>query len=139
MPGNCPSILNMIDMLGLRYVFSYSRLLELQLRHRKVANICDGGYIGIRKTLSLLSSFLQSPRQNAHATFITLFINAVKEAVKRGDPRDETPDMQLLTNYLPLPQTFSMNDADMVRIWDARDLALDVDKFFSRYVFGGYW
>jgi hypothetical protein len=74
-----------------------------------------------------------------HATFITLFINAVKEAVKRGNPRDETPNMHFLTSYLPFPQTPSMNDADMVRIWDARDLALDVDEFFSRYVLGGYW
>lgn len=104
-----------------------------------MANICDGGYIGIRDTLSLLSPFLQSPRQNVYATFITLIINAVKEAVKRGTPRDETPNMQFLTNYLPIPQTPSMNDADMVRIWDARDLTLDVDQFFSRYVLGGYW
>lgn len=73
-----------------------------------------------------------------HATFITLFINAVKEAVKWGDPRDETLNMQFLTKYLPFPQTLSTNDADMMRIWDARDLALDVDQFFSRYVLAGY-
>ena len=104
-----------------------------------MANICDSGYLGIRNTLSLLSPFPQSPRQNVHATFITLFIKAVKEAVKRGNLRDELPNMQFLTNYLPFPQTLSMNDADMMRIWDARDLALDVDKFFGRYVLGGYW
>ncbi|KAH8674391.1 hypothetical protein BGZ60DRAFT_468760 [Tricladium varicosporioides] len=116
-----------------------ARELPQHLKHDRyarveVANICDGGYIGIRNTLSLLSPFLQSPRQNVHATFITLFINAVKETVKRGDPGDETPNMRFLTNYLPFPQTLSMNDADMMRIWDARDLALDVDKFFSRYM-----
>ena len=94
-----------------------------------MSNICDGGYIGIRNTLSLLSPLLQTPGQNPHATFITLFINAVKEAVKWGDPTDETPNMQFLTKYLPVPQTLSMNDADMLRIWDARDLALDVEKF----------
>ena len=97
-----------------------------------MANICDGGYIGIRNTLSLLSPFLQSPRQNPHATFITLFINAVKEEVKRGNPTDKTPNMQVLTKYLPFPQTVSLNDADMLRIWDARDLALDANKFFNR-------
>jgi hypothetical protein len=47
--------------------------------------------------LSLLSPLLQSQRQNMHATFITLFINAVKEAVKMGDPMDETPDIEFLT------------------------------------------
>ncbi|KAL2063905.1 hypothetical protein VTL71DRAFT_4399 [Oculimacula yallundae] len=100
----------------------------------EVANICDGGYIGIRNTLSLLSPFLKSPQQNVHATLITLFINAVKETVKRGDPKDETPNMRFLMKYLPLPRTPSMNDADMLRIWDARDLALDVDRFFNRYM-----
>jgi hypothetical protein len=89
-------------------------------------------YIGIRNTLSLLSPLLQSPQQNPHATLITLFINAVKEAVKRGNPKDETPDMRFLTKYLPPPQSLSLNDADIVRIWDARDLALDVDKVFRR-------
>jgi hypothetical protein len=101
-----------------------------------VANICDGGYVGIKNTLSLLSPLLQSPRQNPHATFITLFINAVKEAVKRGGSKDEVPNMQFLTKYLPLPRTLSPHDADMMRIWDARDLALDLDKFFNRYVLG---
>ena len=49
-----------------------------------------------------------------------------------GDPTDKVPDMQFLTKYLPIPRTFSMNDADMVRIWDARNLAPDVDKYFDR-------
>jgi len=40
--------------------------------------------------------------------------------------------MKFLIKYLPPPQTLSPNDADMLRIWDARDLALDVDKFFER-------
>lgn len=103
----------------------------------EVANICDGCYIGIRNTLALLSPFLQPPRENPHATFITLFVNAVKEAVKRGNPVDETPDLDFLTNYLPGPRILpfaSEHDANMLRIWDARDLALDVDKFFQRYM-----
>ena len=102
----------------------------------KVANICDTGYVGIGNTLSLLSPLLQSPKQNPHATIITLFINAVKEAAKMGPPIDETPDMELTTEYLPAPQLSSLlsmnNSADMLRIWDARDLSLDVDMFFER-------
>jgi hypothetical protein len=100
-----------------------------------VANICDGGYVGIRDTLSLLSPLLQPLKQNPHATFITLFINAVKEAVKCGHSSDETPDVMKITNYLPSPRLFpppSMNDPDMLRIWDARNLALDVDRYFKR-------
>lgn len=52
-----------------------------------------------------------------------------------GHPEDEVPDMMFLTKYLPAPRMFpppSMNDADMLRIWDARDLALDADKYFER-------
>ena len=96
-----------------------------------MANICDRGYIGIRSTLSLLSPLLQLPQQNPHATFITLFINAVKETVKARHTMDETPDLEFLSKYLPFPRKSSLNDADMLRIWDARDLALDVDKFFK--------
>lgn len=97
-----------------------------------MSNICDAGYIGIRDTLSFLSPLLQSPQQNPHATLITLFINAVKEAVKRGNPMDEAPNMQFLTKYLQSPRTLSQYDADLLRIWDARDLALDVEEFFKR-------
>jgi hypothetical protein len=53
-----------------------------------------------------------------------------------GDPIDETPDMKLTTKYLPTPQMSSLrlmnNSADMLRIWDARDLSLDADMFFER-------
>ncbi|TVY46805.1 hypothetical protein LOCC1_G003170, partial [Lachnellula occidentalis] len=116
-----------------------ARELPQLLEHNKyarleVANICDGAYIGIRNTLSLLSPLLQSPQQNPHATFITLFINAVKEAVKWEHSTNESPNMQFLGKYLPFPRSLDPNDADTYRIWDARDLALDVDKYFSRYM-----
>ncbi|CZR50286.1 uncharacterized protein PAC_00158 [Phialocephala subalpina] len=103
----------------------------------ETANICDGGYLGIRNTLDILSPFLQSPRENPHATFITTFINAVKEAVKRGNPMDENPNMEFLLKYLAPPRIMPFaaeHDANMLRIWDARDSALDADKFFDRYM-----
>ncbi|KAN0076101.1 protein of unknown function (DUF4470) domain containing protein [Elaphomyces granulatus] len=94
------------------------------LKHNKysrieVANICDAGYLGIRSTLSLLAPLLQSPRQNPHATFITLFINAVKEEIKIKYPMEETPDVGFLAKYLPSPRLFplpSMNDADIYMV-----------------------
>jgi hypothetical protein len=61
----------------------------------------------------------------------------VKEAVKMGDPREETPDITTLTKYLPSANILSLmteNSTDMLRIWDARDLALDVNKFFGRSI-----
>ena len=44
----------------------------------------------------------------------------------------EVPNMEFLLNYLPPPQTLSLNDAEMLRIWDARDLALDVNACFNQ-------
>jgi hypothetical protein len=51
-----------------------------------------------------------------------------------GNETEETPNIEFLTNYLPFPQISLrlMNDADMLRIWDARDLALNVNKYFER-------
>jgi hypothetical protein len=100
----------------------------------QVANICDGGYLGIRDTLSILSPFLQPARQNPHATFITLFLNAVKEAAK-WDGSDE--EMGALPRYLPMPSMVFppsnlQHNADMLRIWDARDLTRNVDKYFEK-------
>jgi hypothetical protein len=97
--------------------------------------VCDGGYLGIRNTLSLLSPLLQPRSRNPCASYIAIFINAVKEAVKMGDPEEETPDYRTLMRYFPNMDVLSLmnnNSGDAYRIWDARDLALDVKKFFKR-------
>ena len=63
--------------------------------------------------------------------------------LRKGDIREETPDIDILTNDLPFSQISSqlmknanswMNGAEMSRIWDARNLALDVNKHFERYI-----
>ena len=45
------------------------------------------------------------------------------------------PNMNVLLKYLPSPRLFppSTNNADICRIWDARSLVLDVEKFFERF------
>jgi hypothetical protein len=43
--------------------------------------------------------------------------------------------MVTLTKFLPTIDIISLmdnNNADTLRIWDARDLSLDVNKFFKR-------
>ncbi|KFY92810.1 hypothetical protein V500_04013 [Pseudogymnoascus sp. VKM F-4518 (FW-2643)] len=102
----------------------------------EVANICDSEYLGIRNTLSLLSPLLQLPRHNPHATFITTFLNAVKEVAKKEDSDGETGDDKRITKYLPLQLSLppSIHDPDLVRMWDARDSVADVDKHFERYM-----
>ncbi|KFY46659.1 hypothetical protein V495_02325 [Pseudogymnoascus sp. VKM F-4514 (FW-929)] len=118
------------ELPGLLERGTYSRI------EVKVANICDSGYLGIRNTLRLLSPLLQLPQQNPHATFITTFINAVREVTKTDNPEDEAGDVKRITKYLPLQLSFppSVNDPDMLRLWDARDSVADVDKQFERYM-----
>ncbi|KEY72821.1 hypothetical protein S7711_04410 [Stachybotrys chartarum IBT 7711] len=99
------------------------------------ANIADAGYVRIGKTLSLLSSLLQSPRQNPHATLITVFLNAVWEIYKMGADSNGLPNARLLMEYLPIQgeRALSPNSADMLRIWDARSQTMDADKYFNEY------
>ena len=100
-----------------------------------MANISDTGYIGTRGALTVLTPLLRPPQQNPHATLITLYLNAVMEVIKMGDPKKEVPDVGLLAQYLPSFPLFpppSNNHPDMLRFWDARTLILDVNKYFRR-------
>ena len=84
--------------------------------------------------MTRLTPLLQSPECNPHATIITLFLNAVMEVVHRHDEREATPNMELLMEYLPTPNVMNLmqpDNADMLRIWDARVLVMDVDKYFK--------
>lgn len=88
----------------------------------------------IRHILSLLSPLLQSLSGNPYASYLAISINAVKEAVKMGDPEEETPGIITLTKYLSTMKILSLmdnNNADMLRIWNARDLALNVNNSFK--------
>ncbi|EXJ70466.1 uncharacterized protein A1O5_06535 [Cladophialophora psammophila CBS 110553] len=103
----------------------------------EVANISDAGYVGTRGVLATLVPLLRSLKQNPHAVLITLYLNAVMEVIKTGPKKDQVPDVGLLTQYLPGLRLFpppTNNSAEMLRLWDARTLALDVDKFFERYM-----
>lgn len=99
-----------------------------------MANIADAGYVGTRESLNILTPLLRTPRENPHATAITLYLNAVMEVVKSGNESEAVPDMDLLMKYMPnlcIAPPRSMNGADMYRFWDARSLTLNVEKFFT--------
>lgn len=101
----------------------------------QMANISDEGYVGTRESLNMLTPFLRTPQQNPHATILTLYLNAVMEVVKMGDEKEAAPDVRLLTQYLPNFRLFPpplVNGAEMCRLWDARALTLDVEKFFKK-------
>lgn len=79
---------------------------------------------------------LQPPQRNPHATLISLFLNAVMEMVKRtGGEKAIMPQVtDWVLKYLPVADFASLmnpSGAEMVRLWDARTLFLDVDKFFD--------
>jgi hypothetical protein len=90
--------------------------------------------LGVQNTISLLSPLLQQPGKKLHASYIAIFINAVKEAVKWGGSEEKVPGTITLTKYLPIKNLLSLmdNNADALRIWDARDLALNVNKFLKQ-------
>ena len=93
------------------------------------------GYFGLRDTVALFSPLLQTIKQNRCATLITLFINAVMEMVKAAGETEPMPDMGLIMKHLPSPDLSSrmlMNNADMLRLWDARCLFIDGEKYFQR-------
>ncbi|KAI3324399.1 hypothetical protein HD806DRAFT_522187 [Xylariaceae sp. AK1471] len=103
----------------------------------EVSNICDFCWVGTRETLVRLSSLLQTQQQNPHATLIAVYLNAVGEMVKRSSQEDQVPNMKLLSKYLPFKPTFplpSPEGAELYKIWDARSLVTDGDKFFNRYM-----
>ncbi|PGH26457.1 hypothetical protein AJ80_01770 [Polytolypa hystricis UAMH7299] len=102
----------------------------------EVANICDAGYVGIRGTLATLCPLLQSSLRNPHATLITVFINAVME-MARGNDKDSIPNTDLLMEYLPTPDVRKLmwpQNADVLRLWDARTLVFSADEYFERYM-----
>lgn len=79
---------------------------------------------------------LQPPQHGPHATFIGLFLNAVMEMDKRPG-LDETlmsPATAKILEYIPVTHFASLmnsSGAEMLCIWDARTLFLNVDKFFD--------
>jgi len=57
------------------------------------------------------------------------------EMVSMGPPHEQTPDIELLLEYMPLrleSVCAAPQGAEMYKVWDARSLVLDRDKFFNR-------
>ncbi len=100
----------------------------------KVSNISDVGYAGIRNTLAALMPLLQNPWINPHATLISLFLNAVMEMVHTRREGNSLPNMDRLLKYLPSPNLMKLvqeNSADTLRLWDARTLVMDAERYFQ--------
>ncbi|KAF2875898.1 hypothetical protein BDV95DRAFT_285156 [Massariosphaeria phaeospora] len=105
----------------------------------EVSNITDAGpaYVGTARTLALLAPLLQTPQQNSHATLIALYMNATPAVIKMGSLQDQAPNIKVLGLYMHL----SLEDilirhesAAAYKNWDARNLVVNGDKFFNRFM-----
>lgn len=100
-----------------------------------MSNICDGGYLGIKRTLALFGPRLRSREDNPHATLVTLFLNAVQEVTSKMDEYQEMfKEMKKVSAYLPQTAPPSSNDAGFLWASAAVCMVRDVDKFFNKCV-----
>jgi hypothetical protein len=107
-----------------------------------VSNISDYGWLGIHRTLLYMVPLLKPRLENPHATLITLFMNAVEETLTDKDRlRDLTPQSASslkLVRYLPPDRRpTSRYDPVIIKVNMARDLVMDYDAIFDRYVNDG--
>ncbi|KAK4148361.1 hypothetical protein C8A00DRAFT_39095, partial [Chaetomidium leptoderma] len=101
----------------------------------EASNISDLCHLGIQETLTSRLPLLQRPQRNPHATIITLFINGVMEAANMSGADMKSYATKAM-RYLPTTDIAAFmkpNGAAMTRIWDARSMFFDVDKFFKLY------
>jgi len=99
----------------------------------QIANITDGGYLGIAQTLIYLAPLLQSPQENRHATFLTFFLNAVAEIHQQTqDENHQRSEIRRAAQYLRTVPGFSEGDPAMVSLLSATPLVRDVDHFFDK-------
>ncbi|KAJ5280880.1 hypothetical protein N7478_006252 [Penicillium angulare] len=125
------------DIYGKLYLYLQSVFRKFldRLSAANVSNITDGTYLGTRQTLNIMSQLLQPTHKNSHAIIIASYLNAVMEMVTQGSETDKVPDIDLLVTHFPKLNLLSFlqpESADALRIWDARTVVLDRDKFFER-------
>lgn len=104
----------------------------------QVSNISVGGYLGVQRTLAILSPLLQERTENPHATLITLFMNAVGEVAHSVKPshNDIMFRMRKVRAYLPVTGPLrSRYDPTMILHSSALDLLRDNDELFKQFVY----
>jgi hypothetical protein len=135
--NDLPRQLGSRQFARIEVIFERMRWRYIANRFLQVSNISDRSYLGIARTLSLLSPFLQKPTDNSHATMITLFMNAVPEMVNLGPPnRAEATSLLLkVAKYLPATRPpRSEYDPGTIKYVAAHDLVRDNDMYFDQSV-----
>lgn len=98
----------------------------------EVSNIADVDYVGTAQTLRSMAPLLNAA--NAHATLITLYMNAVPGIVenRKGDLMET---MELVRKYIPKPMMppLRLDVADSFRMGGLLSLIGPFDKYFEKY------
>jgi len=99
-----------------------------------VSNIADEGYIGLNCTLKCMEPLLNEC--NEHATLITQFLNAVPAVAFRSRNNHAYATRMVRTEATLefLPVVKSTLTAEVERFSLARNLFLDMDLYFHRYL-----
>lgn len=99
------------------------------------SNIADEGYVGLNRTLQCMEPLMNE--DNQHATLITQFLNAVPAvAFQPGNNHAYTTRrarIEAALEFLPV-DLCAVTPAELERFSMARNLFLDMDFYFHRYL-----
>lgn len=76
---------------------------------------------------------LQTPLENPHATLITLFLNAVEEAMTEG-LNLSSAETKRLFQYIPPKKITSTYDPMIIKFQLGQDFVASYEHIFNRYV-----
>ncbi|KAF0638218.1 hypothetical protein FPSE5266_00605 [Fusarium pseudograminearum] len=107
--------------------------LERSFDRIEVSNISDSAYLGIHKTVAIMSPLLQPSSVNPHATLITLFMNMVDFNKTMGDKVDESASILTILEFLQLTSLpVSDRDPEFVKIMYSRDRVQNYDHILDK-------
>ncbi|KAL4922141.1 hypothetical protein BDW62DRAFT_217950 [Aspergillus aurantiobrunneus] len=105
----------------------------------EVSNISDAHWFGIHRTLNAFVPFLQHPKDNPHATLVTLFMNAIAETLDKDKfydlPRRSLHTTRRVLRYIPLDQPpISPYDPRVIKFNMGMRIASTYDTTFDQYM-----
>lgn len=96
-----------------------------------MSNICDEGWLGTDRTVSLLGPLLQKPSEKPHATLLLLYMNAVMEAHTQNHTSMEKSTEKLM-QYKTIRNRCTADPANAITIiMSVASLAKDVESDFA--------
>ena len=111
---------------------------NLEFDRVEVANIVDGGYLGLEKTLETCGSLLKPLDTNPHAVLVALFMNAVVETEMRlGQPyikQQMASTVPKVLQFVSKPEVADPSHPTFTRMMFAKDIFRDHDFLFQEYM-----